>query len=158
MFYRLAKNFGNLAGFILLAIAAMSLVGNVGKLIIQPSDPIFGVSSRYLFWVLAGFELAAAVICLFGNSRSFQNLVVFWLTSNLLIYRLFLFYSGVKTIRAYYDTMAYSFGVSASALNILFGTGIIFLWLGSGLSLFLLRKESKREASAAQTQTNIVQA
>jgi hypothetical protein len=152
------KSFNTSAGFIFLAMAIAHFIGNQGEATIQPPDPIFDVSSRYLFWILAGVEMLVAIVCLFTKLTSLKTLSIFWLTSNLLIYRLFLYYFGVHSVRAYYSTMAYSFGVSVDTTNVLMALLTAYIWLGSGLSLFMLRKKSNRNETAAQAETSIVQA
>ena len=59
----------------------------------------------------------------------------------------------------YYDTMACSFGISAGAMNVLLSIATVYLWLGSGLSLIFLRKQSKHvEAATTQNETDVVRA
>ncbi len=131
------------AGLVLIGLAAAHLAGNQGHLLIQPAEPVFQVSTRYLFWGLGACELAVGLACLLGSDLMLANGLVLWLTSSLLVYRLGLLDSGVATLRAYYLTMAHAFGVSAGTLNIWFGSAIGGLWCGSGLGVALLWQERR---------------
>lgn len=147
------------AGLILVAMATLHLFGNRGENILQPVDPLLGISSRSVFFGLAVLELAAAFVCLFARQLKIQMLCVLWLSSNLLLYRLALLYYGVKTLKAYYETTAFNFGISVNALNILMATGVGYLWFGSLLLHLSLRVESRKTQVAhgiKQSRTKIV--
>ncbi len=157
MISRFIQRFSLSAGLLLIAMAMLHIIGNQGENVLQPVDPVFGISTRHVFWVLAGLEVLVATVCLFFKETDFKIISVLWFTSTLLLYRLALLYFGVKTIGAYYDTMAWNFGVSTGVMNFLLAFVTAYLWLGSILFFILLRREThKKEASALSNETAVV--
>lgn len=137
---RWLNTFTRSAGLGLIALAVFHFVGNQGEIVFQPSEPIFEVSTRYLFWGLAGLELIVALGCLFSKSLLTPNLLLAWLTTNIGLYRLGLLYFGVRTTSAYYETMAHRFGLSNAAMNFACSVALIGLWCGSISVVALLWK------------------
>ncbi len=131
------------AGLLLIGFATAHLVGNQGGITLQPADPIFQVSSRYLFWGLGASELVVGLVCLFASDLMLANALALWLTSVLVIYRLGLLVCGMNTLRAYYQTMGHQFGISAGALNLLFGLAVGSLWCGSAFGVGWAWEERK---------------
>ena len=136
-------SFTRAAGLLLIGFAAAHLAGNQGGITLQPADPVFQVSSRYLFWGLGVGELVVGLVCLLAGDLMLANALLLWLTSVLVIYRLGLLDFGVTTLRAYYQTMAQQFGVSAGALNLLFGLAVGGLWCGSAFGVGWAWKDRK---------------
>lgn len=145
---RFAAAFSTSAGLLLLALGLAHLLGNQGRELVQPPDPVLVVSSRYLFWGLGGVELIVALVCLWARSPQLPAVLVAWLTSNLLVYRVALFWFGVYDVKAYYDTMANAFGVSVRTMDVLMTLAVAYLLVGSCVALLRLWWHGKRGAGA----------
>lgn len=133
---KLPKLFNLAAGLILVAMATAEVFGNQGAVIVQPADPILGISSRYPFWALAIVKSAVAAVCLFSTAERLKHMMVFWLASYLVLYRLGLLCTGVHFVTAYFERMAANFGLSPGAMSFLFSLGVGFLWFDSGAHFF----------------------
>lgn len=129
--------FTQIAGLVLLGLAVAHFVGNQGELEEQPADPVFLISTRYLFWALAGAELFVALVCLLGKSRMLANGLLLWLVTNLAVYRVGLLFLGVSSVRAYFATMAANFGLSPVGLSVL--SGLVVSLLGSGSAVAVIQ-------------------
>lgn len=127
------------AGLILIAMAAAELMGNQGSVAVQPLDPVSGLSSRYLFWALAGIEAVIGVACLVDPGRPANFGLTFWLASYVLIYRASLLFLGVRSMDSYVSTMSLNFEIPVSAMRCLISLGIVYIWCGSGLLGYLRR-------------------
>lgn len=145
---RFAAAFNTSAGLLLLALGLVHLLGNQGRELVQPPDPVLLVSSRYLFWGLGGVELIVALVCLWARTPQLPAMLVAWLTSNLLVYRVALFWFGVSDVKAYYDTMANAFGVSARTVDVLMMLAVGYLLVGSCVALLRLWWHGKRTGHA----------
>ena len=65
---KLINFFNYSTGALFLAVAvALFFSSRVGADIVLPHDPIFAISTRYLFWILSGICLAMALFTLWVN-------------------------------------------------------------------------------------------
>lgn len=80
--------FSLITGGVLLITGAAkiwSAFGNVKLLLV--TDPIIGIQFRYLMFVVGVAELAVAFVCLFTARRRLAMLLVAWLATGFLMYR-----------------------------------------------------------------------
>jgi len=77
------------SGVLLLCTALAKIVSAFGSAqILQLNDPVFSVSFKTLFVVVAVFELVIAFICFLGRNLILQLSLLAWIATNFLIYRL----------------------------------------------------------------------
>lgn len=134
---RWIASFTQIAGLVLLGLAVAHFVGNQGEIEEQPADPVFLISTRYLFWALAGAELFVALVCLSDRSRMLANALLLWLVTNVAVYRVGLLWLGVSSVRAYFAAMAENFGLSLTGLSVL--NGLMMSLLGSGSAVAVIQ-------------------
>ncbi|MBE0544418.1 MAG: hypothetical protein IH623_24005 [Verrucomicrobia bacterium] len=142
------QTFSRSAGLILLALATTHFLGNQGGIVVQPLDPIFAVSTRHLFWSLAGIEALLGVVCFSVKSSHLASGLVAWFASNCVLYRLCLLWFGAPDVRAYYDTMSYAFGLSARTVDVGLTLAMGYLLVGSLIVLFWRWKANRVPQSA----------
>jgi Zn finger protein HypA/HybF involved in hydrogenase expression len=80
--------------------------------LIQPADPVTGISSRYIFWILGVFCLVLGGARLIKPVTAWPHLITIWLVTSAAMLRLGLWYMGGKSAGPYFDTMAVSFGLA----------------------------------------------
>jgi hypothetical protein len=132
---RFVSAFNLSAGLLLVAMGMLHLLGNRGSGLMQPPDPIFAISSRYLFWMLGVLKILLAAVCLGAKSPGTPPLWVAWLATNLLVYRVALVWFGTCDVKAYYVTMANAFGISPRTVDVLVTLGVGYLLAGSYMAL-----------------------
>ncbi len=128
----------------LIIIGAMCVLGNQGALLIQPSDPLTGVSSRYVFWAGGAFCLALGGVRLLAPGAVWAQLLAIWLVTSAAMFRLGLWYMGVPRVGPYFDTMGASFGLApglcgwlmAVGLALVFGSSVAVLQAASRVKTF----------------------
>jgi len=76
------------ASGVLLFTALAKVVSTFGKsgILVYP-DPITGVSFSHLLIATSGIEFVVAGVCAFGKSRPFRAMLVAWLATSFLAYR-----------------------------------------------------------------------
>ncbi len=75
------------SGGILLAAALERFLVAAGSTpVLSMPDPMLGLSLRYAAMLVGGFELAVALICLFGRRPGLQLAWVAWVATNYLVY------------------------------------------------------------------------
>lgn len=85
------------SGGILLVTATAKVASAFGSAwILESFDPILRVPFRELFWIAAIVEVAVGVVCFCGNRIALQAVLVAWLATNFLVYRLGLIWIGYQ--------------------------------------------------------------
>lgn len=69
-----------------------STFGHVELLMV--ADPIAGITLRWLLLAVGVLELVIAGVCLFSRNKRLATLLVAWLATNFLVYRLGLWWMG----------------------------------------------------------------
>jgi DNA-directed RNA polymerase subunit RPC12/RpoP len=125
------------AGALLLAAATSGFITNWASVgFTTAHDPIFLVSIRNLFWIVGGVGLAVALVCLFGRRISLPLTLILWLSMNLLIYRAGLAYYGMHGgFRGYLGNLSDVFGISPDTADGMLNMMVLYLLIGSSISL-----------------------
>jgi hypothetical protein len=127
------------AGVLLLAMATVLFVGNwIDTSFIQPHDPVFSISMRNLFWIVAGGFFAVALLCLFGERAFQQMLWVAWLATNFELYQLSMVYSGSRSLNVYLGSFHEVLGISTGTMGLMTEIVFAYLLIGSYAVLFWL--------------------
>ena len=86
---RLARIFIYSSAVILLITAGAKFIGSAGhEKILLERDPIIGVSIKNLILAAASTELAVAVVCFYAKGIWMPAMLIAWLATNLLGYRI----------------------------------------------------------------------
>jgi hypothetical protein len=77
------------AALILVVTGLAKLLSTGGDgTILRVADPVFGLPFRRLMQLAGGAEIMVAFYCFFGRSTSLSTLLVVWLASGFLLYRI----------------------------------------------------------------------
>ena len=118
------------AGAVLLAAAAtrfLIAVGNAQVLLVP--EPMLGIPLRYAVLLVGGFELAVALICLFGKRMGLQIGWLAWLGTNYVV-----FWFGMMMMRIH--PQGTCIGGLTDPLSVYHGTtGYVLQYLPFGLAL-----------------------
>jgi len=145
------RHFTNLAGMLLLAASAALFIGNwAGFGLLQPRDPIIQVSMRTLFWIAGAGGAIVALVCLFGRQAYFKLSLLLWLTTNLLVYHVFLcLNTGRHNTSFFLVGAARPFALTPGFTLLLARIIVGGLWLGSVISLLWLWLASRGSLKCA---------
>jgi DNA-directed RNA polymerase subunit RPC12/RpoP len=116
---RLIQLYNRSAGALLLALAAALFVVNLSRPsdFVSVRDPIAGLPSTLCFWVLGLIALRMGLNCLFGGQTRPQLMLILWLSTSLIIYRVGMHFLGATAgMKGYLGEMAGAFGVSSGAM------------------------------------------
>jgi uncharacterized CHY-type Zn-finger protein len=149
------------AGAILLAMASALFVINVtGPTdLITPHDPIFGLPIKAIYWTFVGLALAVALDILFGTKPFRPMLLLAWLTTNFLIYRIGLISFGSHGLTGFFGGFPYAFGMPARVANGLIQAIMGYLFIGSYGTLWSLARQQNEDKAPlpAELKTLLIQ-
>src|ERR1035437_4880545 len=150
---RILRIFTNSAAALLLAMAsALFLINLTGPVhLVQPHDPIFAISLRYLFWIIGGIAVLAAWLCLFSERPALPTAWVAWLATNFLIYRIGLYWNGCHDLTGFLGSFSYAFGIPAKAANMMADLAFAYLLMGSCAALLWQWRRSSKNPSIHQS-------
>jgi len=136
------------AGGLLLAVAvALFFSSRVGADIILPRDPIFAISTRYLFWILGGMCLGVALFTLSGEPTFMRAMMIAWLATNLAVYRLGCLWYGGHRLGGYLGSFSDAFGLSTATAGIMAEVLLSYLVFGSYFVMVCLWRQNRRDVS-----------
>jgi hypothetical protein len=142
----LSRQFVGSAGVLLLATTLVMFVSLwSGRGLIHPHEPLLGMSLPEFFFIVGGFVLAVALICLFRKNTFLQTVLVLWLAVNFAIYQAGLWQTGASAgFKGYLGDVSAAFGISTGTADTMLKTLILYFLVGSLLSLLWLwlKKES----------------
>ena len=130
------------AGVILMVAALERFLIAVGAAqVLAVPEPMLGLPLRYAVLLVGGFELAAAVICLFGTRVGLQLGGLAWLATNYFVIQFGLIWMGAHpqgtAIGSLTDPLHLSRGLTGIVVQILpayllagSGSALVWLWLG----------------------------
>ena len=121
---------------------ALSAIGPARAL--DQVDPVVGVPFRQLLLLVALAELLVAFFCLFTDKRRFSVLVVAWISTNFLVYRLGLWFIGWHHPCACMGSLAGVLHLSDQAADNIMKGVLAYLLIGSyGILLWEWRRGAK---------------
>jgi uncharacterized membrane protein len=135
------------AGFVLLLTGVAKVWSAFGSArILQNSDPILGLQFNHLMFVTGALEMVAAYLCLFSKFCHLALILVAWLATNFVFYRLGLLWVGYHKpcpcLGNFTDALHISPQTADTAMKII----LAYLLIGSYSALFWLWRQ-KRWAS-----------
>jgi hypothetical protein len=99
-------------------------------------DPVFGLSFRSLMLFVGMIEIAMAGLCLFTTKRTLNLTLMVWVMLNFTAYRVGLWVLGWHHPYALDAGLVNSFDISPSFADRIGGVVLVYLYIGSILSLW----------------------
>jgi DNA-directed RNA polymerase subunit RPC12/RpoP len=141
-------------GALFMAVAVALLFGIHASIGFElPSDPIFELSLRTVYWVFSGLAFGLAIFCLFSQKASLKAALILWLTVNVMVYTLGLQWGKPnKAFSTYLSCMADAFDIAPGTAWWMAKFICLYLLIGSSMVLLLAtRVKSREEKIMAQT-------
>lgn len=108
---------------------------------LQLPDPIVGVQFHFLLLAVAVLELVVAGVCFFSRNQRLATLLVAWLATNFLVYRLGLWWMGWHRPCGCMGSLTSALHLSEKAADNIMKVVLAYLLIGSyGLLLWQWRK------------------
>lgn len=125
-------------GALLFITAAAKLISSGGNAkLLDIRDAVLGVHFRYLFLAAGVFEMAVALVCLFGKNILLQAKLVAWLSLILLIYRIGLSLLGASEVCGCLGTLTSAINLPPQTADFLMKIVLGYLLAGSSAILLL---------------------
>ncbi len=116
-----------------------STFGSVRLLVV--ADPIAGIPFRWLLLAVGVVELVIAGLCFFSRNQRLATLLVAWLATNFLVYRLGLWWMGWHRPCGCMGSLTSALHLSEKAADNIMKVVLAYLLIGSyGLLLWQWRK------------------
>lgn len=140
------------AGVFLLITAVAKLISGFGNSrILQNPDPILGVQFGHLMLGVGALELAIASVCLFSKSQTSQIILVAWLATSFLTYRLALLWIGWHRPCPCLGNLTDALHIPPQTADTAMKVILAYLLIGSYASLFWLWRQRKTMAITPRT-------
>ncbi len=138
-----------LSGALLLTVALslFLVIWTTPFYIVLPSDPIFSLPQRFLFWLIGGLALAVSLICLFDEHPTRQMFVLAWLATVFIDYQIGAYCVGCRSLAGYLGGFSHTFGISANSAGVFATFVSVCLLILSCSSLVWARRQEKLEAN-----------
>lgn len=117
---------------------------------LDATDPLIGIPFRQLLLVVGLAELLIAFFCLFTEKRRLSLLVVAWLSTNFLVYRLGLWFIGWHRPCGCMGSLSDMLHLSPRAADNIMKGVLAFLLIGSYLLLVLQWRAARRAPVAVK--------
>ena len=128
-------------GILLIAALIRFLIADGKAQVLSLPEPLLGIPLRNALLIIGGFELAVAIICLFGTQVKLQAACLVWLTTNFTVYWICLFWmhfhQQATCIGSITDPLHLSRGTSGiitrcTPVYLLAGSYVVMVWLWLG--------------------------
>jgi hypothetical protein len=137
----------NISGALLLGLALCLVLINCASpaYIFWPSDPVFSMSLRRLFWMTSGLTLAVSLVCLFDDRPSRQMYLLSALGSIFVGYQTLIYWRSPGGLSGYLGGFSRTFGIPAQSVATFVAIFSGCLLIGSCVSLGWLRRVARLE-------------
>ena len=133
------------AGIILIITALAKLWSSAGAAkILAFSDPILRISYTHLMMMVGVAELAVGIICLVAKNRRLSLILVAWLGTNILAYRLGLLGMGWHGSCSCLGNLTDALHIQPQTADTAMKIILAYLLIGSYATLFWLWRQRKR--------------
>jgi len=131
--------FATSAGGILALYGTACLLGAFGKSRLMDiiHDPLFGISFRYLVLLAGIVGLTMAFVCLFTNKKTLSLIVIAWLTTNFVAYRVGLWTMGWHHPYAWLSDMMEGLDISPLMADGIMTLVLAYMIIGSVVMLWV---------------------
>jgi len=140
---------GSAAGLLLATAGAKFFSGTGNARVLETADPILGLSLRCTLWVAAAAELLVALNCLFGKRVRVQAVLLAWLATSILLYRLGLLWIGYRKPCNCLGYLTDIIHISPQAADTIMKATLTYLLIGSYATLAWLWRQSRRTKNEA---------
>lgn len=103
-----------------------------GLRLLDVADPVLAVENRYVLLGVAGVELLCAATLLFSRHAWLKALVLLWLGTNFVLYRVALWLAGAGTPCPCLGRLGARLGLSSSQTEWLTKAAVVYLLLVGG--------------------------
>lgn len=125
-------------------------MGSAGhKKILMERDPIIGISIRNLILVAASIELAVAVICFYTKEILMSAMLIAWLSTNLLGYRIILALISYKKPCSCLGNLTDALHITPQTADTGMKIILAYLLLGSYTTLFWIWRQRRQSVSCS---------
>jgi hypothetical protein len=114
-------------------------LGNVRLL--AEADPVLSLSFRHLMIAAGILELVIAGVCLFGKSKTVATILIAWLGTSLLAYRLGLWWMGWHRPCSCLGNFTDALHISPQSADLAMKIILAYLLIGSYATLFWLWRQ-----------------
>lgn len=132
----------------LTAIAKLISAGGSARILQEP-DPILTFKYYHVFWIVGLFELAAALICIFGKKIELQAGLVALLATNFVFYRLGLIWVGYRRPCKCFGNLTDALHIPPQTADTAMKIILAYLLIGSYATLFWLWRQKRKVSSSA---------
>jgi ribosomal protein S27E len=138
---RAIRIFIDSAAALLLGMALAQFLANWASAgLVQPHEPVIGISMRNVFWIAGIIELIVGLICFFGQQIGLKVILLLWLATNFLVYQVGLVWvKESHGFSVYLTSLAEAFGIAPGTAYLLLKIVFLYLLIGSSVSLLWLR-------------------
>src|SRR5262249_23735076 len=141
---KLIKLFILSSAFLLIITCAAKFVSAMGEApVLDKPDRFFLLSHRTVFWVVGSIELVIAAVCLLTKRPWLQTVLLAWLATNFIGYRLALETLNVHDCSCL-GTLADALPFDLTTINRIMLLILAYLALGSYISLLCLWRERRK--------------
>ncbi|MGO8931109.1 MAG: hypothetical protein ACLQU3_29995 [Limisphaerales bacterium] len=133
---RLALYFTYSAAALLAAFSTALFLGNIAaSRLVQPHDPLLGIGTNTLSWILGIGATAVLLACIYMREPRFKLALLLWFAAIAVIYRVGLQWQGVHNLGGYTGSLAHAFDLSNRFANSLLNLLLLYLFAGSAALL-----------------------
>ena len=138
------------AGVVLLVTGLAKLWSAMGEArVLGVRDPLFGLTFRQLMLGVGLVELLVAGVCLVGRRERLSCVLVGWLSGNVALYRLGLWWMGWKRPCGCLGHLTDALGVSPTAADVVMKFVLGYLLVGALDGLWSMRDSARVGGDAA---------
>lgn len=146
MALKFVRLFVGSAGVLLLITAVAKLFTTFDHAkILHVRDPILTVSFRVLFWVLGLVEWLIALTCFFSKQTQLQLILLAWLSTNFVFYRIGLLWIGYVKPCSCMGNLTDALHIPPQTADIVMEIILAYLLIGSYVALSWLWWKRKKE-------------
>jgi hypothetical protein len=131
---------------VILALTALAKAWTVaaGGKILLVAEPLSGLPFKHVFPLVAAVELAIAVVCLFTKAHRLATMLVAWMATNFLVYRVGLWWMGWRKPCGCLGNLTDALHISPQTADHLIKLLLAYLLVGSyGLLIWQWRQRRK---------------
>ncbi len=152
----IANRFVRFAAIILIITGGAKIWSALGSAkVLIVSDPLVGMEFRYLLLLVGIIELLVAFICLLSRRDLLRTLLVVWLSTNFLIYRLGLRMIDWHKPCSCLGNLTDALYIPPSIADLVMKIILAYLLIGSYATFFWLWRQNRKAVSATSPEKAI---
>ena len=145
------------AGVVLVVTAIAKLISSFGTArILQNIDPVLGIPFRDELWIVGTIELTVSLICFFGKSYRLQSIIVTWLATSILVYRIGLVWIDYRKPCSCLGNLTDALHIPPQIADTAMKIILAYLLIGSYSTLFWLWLDKRKTTRLTRLTETIV--